>query len=150
VLNDDGKKSLELDANGYYLITLDSSYQTKQTIHRITGTILQDSLEPWPPAYVNWESSHVWITSDTVGYLVRRVINALGQWTIVDTNYINVPSGVLVPTLNPTSVSGSGGEINVIIAPIYGMKGDTMIISASVSAEHLTYGLHDTVKIILR
>ena len=149
VLTQNGRKSLEVDVNGYYLLTLDSSFQTKQTIHRITGIVLKDSSEPYPPEVVDWESSHTWITGDTVGYVVRRVINALGQWTIVDTNYINVPAGLIVPTVNPTSISGDGGEINTMIAPIYGMKGDTMIVTARLwTPYNKVYS--DTVKIILR
>lgn len=150
ILVQDGTRSLDVDPNGFYILKLDSSAQTKQTVHRITGIVLQDSLEPWPPAYVNWESSHTWITGDTVGYIVRRIVNTFGQWVIIDTNYINVPSGLIVPTVNPTSISGKGGEVNTMIAPIYGMKGDTMIVSATLSAEYLTYPLTDTVKILLR
>lgn len=148
VLTQDGKQSLEVDINGYYLLTLDSSSQTKQTVHRVTGIVLKDSTEPYPPEVVDWESSHTWITGDTVGYVVRRIVNALGQWVIVDTNYINVPAGLIVPTINPTSISGDGGEINTMIAPIYGMKGDTMIVTAKLWT---LYDVHyDTLKIILR
>ena len=148
VLTQNGRKSLEVDVNGYYLLTLDSSFQTKQTIHRITGIVLKDSSEPYPPEVVGWESSHTWITGDTVGYVVRRIVNALGQWVIVDTNYINVPAGLIVPTINPTSISGDGGEINTMIAPIYGMKGDTMVVTARLWTP---YDIHyDTLKIILR
>jgi predicted ribonuclease YlaK len=54
----------------------------------------------------------------------------LGQWVNVDTIQLNFPSGLLVPTINPTSISGTNGKINTMIAPIYGMKGDTMIVTA--------------------
>jgi len=149
VLTEDGKQSLEVDANGYYLLDLEPTSNTKQTIRRITGIVLKDSSEPYPPEVVDWESSHTWITGDTVGYVVRRVINGLGQWTIVDTNYINVPAGLIVPTVNPTSISGTGGEINTMIAPIYGMRGDTMIVTARLwTPYNKVYS--DTVKIILR
>ena len=36
----------------------------------------------------------------------------------------------LVPTINKASYSGTGGEINTMIAPISEMKGDTMVIKA--------------------
>jgi hypothetical protein len=149
LLTEDGIRSLEVDSNGYYLLDLEPTSDTKQTVRRITGKVLKDSLEPNPPEVIDWESSHTWITGDTVGYIVRRVVNALGQWVIVDTNYINVPPGLIVPTINPTSISGDGGEINIMIAPIYGMKGDTMIVTARLwTPYNKTY--YDTLKVILR
>jgi hypothetical protein len=149
LLTEDGKQSIERDVNGYYLLDLESTSDTKQTVRRITGMVLKDSLEPTPPEVIDWESSHTWITGDTIGYIVRRVVNALGQWVIVDTNYINVPAGLIVPTINPTSISGDGGEINIMIAPIYGMKGDTMIVTARLwTPYNKTY--YDTLKVILR
>lgn len=149
LLTEDGIRSLEVDSNGYYLLDLEPTSDTKQTVRRITGKVLKDSLEPNPPEVIDWESSHTWITGDTVGYVVRRVVNALGQWVIVDTNFINVPAGLIVPTINPTSISGDGGEINIMIAPIYGMKGDTMIVTARLwTPYNKTY--YDTLKVILR
>jgi hypothetical protein len=149
LLTEDGKQSIERDSNGYYLLDLEPTSDTKQTVRRITGKVLKDSLEPTPPELIDWESSHTWITGDTIGYIVRRVVNALGQWVIVDTNYINVPAGLIVPTINPTSISGDGGEINIMIAPIYGMKGDTMIVTARLwTPYNKTY--YDTLKVILR
>ena len=149
LLTDDGKRAIERDANGYYLLDLEPTSDTKQTIRRITGHVLKNGAEPYPPELVEWESSHTWITGDTVGYVVRRVVNALGQWTIVDTNYINVPAGLIVPTVNSSSISGDGGEINTIIAPIYSMRGDTMVVIAKLwTPYNKTYS--DTIKIILR
>lgn len=148
VLTQDGQRSLPIDLNGFYILTLDSSFQSKQTIHRVTGIVSKDGAEPYPPEVVDWESSHSWITGDSIGYVVRRVVNALGQWTVVDTQYINVPSGLVVPTINPTSISGNRGEINTMIAPIYGMKGDTMIVTAKLWTP---LGTHfDTIKILLQ
>jgi hypothetical protein len=81
--------------------------------------------------------------------VVRRIVNGLGQWTIVDTNYINVPAGLIVPTVNPGSISGDGGEINTMIAPIYSMRGDTMIITARLWTPYDKI-YYDTLKVILR
>jgi hypothetical protein len=149
VLTEDGKQSLEVDANGYYLLDLEPTSDYKQTIRRITGIVLKDSSEPYPPEVIDWESSHTWVTGTDNGYYVRRAINYLGQWVIVDTNYINIPSGLIVPTINSTSISGDGGEINTMIAPIYSMKGDTMVVVAKLwTPYNKTYS--DTVKIILR
>jgi hypothetical protein len=51
--------------------------------------------------------------------------------------YVNLPPlinwrNVLVPTINSASYSGSGGEINTVIAPIREMKGDTLIVNARI------------------
>ena len=149
LLTEDGKQSIERDSNGYYLLDLEPTSDTKQTVRRITGRVLKDSSEPTPPEVVDWESSHTWVTGTDNGYYVRRVINALGQWVIVDTNYINIPSGLIVPTINPTSISGDVGEINTMIAPIYSMRGDTMIVTAKLwTPYNKTY--YDTLKVILR
>jgi hypothetical protein len=149
LLTEDGKQSIERDSNGYYLLDLEPTSDFKQTIRRITGTVLKDSSEPTPPEVIDWESSHTWVTGTDNGYYVRRVINALGQWVIVDTNYINIPSGLIVPTINPTSISGDVGEINTMIAPIYSMRGDTMIVTAKLwTPYNKTY--YDTLKVILR
>ena len=149
LLTEDGKQSIERDSNGYYLLDLEPTSDFKQTIRRITGRVLKDSSEPTPPEVIDWESSHTWVTGTDNGYYVRRVINALGQWVIVDTNYINIPSGLIVPTINPTSISGDVGEINTMIAPIYSMRGDTMIVTAKLwTPYNKTY--YDTLKVILR
>jgi hypothetical protein len=149
LLTEDGKQSIERDSNGYYLLDLEPTSDTKQTVRRITGRVLKDSSEPTPPEVIDWESSHTWVTGTDNGYYVRRVINALGQWVIVDTNYINIPSGLIVPTINPTSISGDDGEINTMIAPIYSMRGDTMIVTAKLwTPYNKTY--YDTLKVILR
>ena len=149
LLTEDGKQSIERDSNGYYLLDLEPTSDFKQTVRRITGRVLKDSSEPTPPEVIDWESSHTWVTGTDNGYYVRRVINALGQWVIVDTNYINIPSGLIVPTINPTSISGDVGEINTMIAPIYSMRGDTMIVTAKLwTPYNKTY--YDTLKVILR
>tara|TARA_B110000971_G_scaffold206286_1_gene229417 strand:+ start:264 stop:863 length:600 start_codon:yes stop_codon:yes gene_type:complete len=147
VLTEDGTQSLSIDSNGFYRLPLDS-LDGKQTVRRITGNVLKDDMEPTPPELVEWESSHNWVTSeDDESYVIRRIINALGQWVVVDTIYLNIPSGLIVPTINSSSYSGTDGEINTMIAPIYEMKGDTMTISARMWTRYETY--YDTLKVIL-
>jgi hypothetical protein len=36
----------------------------------------------------------------------------------------------LVPTINPVCYNSEDGSINTIIAPLYNMKGDTLIVTA--------------------
>lgn len=117
---------LESNSEGFYQLKLDSS--RTQTIHRISGQLLKNGEEPNPPEKVEWDSNLIWALNDTSYIIYSRVINSLGQWVIVDTSYVTNFEGDIVPTTNGSSYSGTNGEINTIIAPIYNMKGDTMIL----------------------
>jgi len=148
LLTEDGSQSLSIDSNGYYRLTLDSLSENKQTVRRITGIVLKDEMEPTPSELVEWESSHNWVTGDNnESYVVRSTINVLGEWVVIDTIQLNIPAGLIVPTVNSSSYSGTNGEINTMIAPIYDMKGDTMIVTARMWTEYKTY--YDTLKVIL-
>lgn len=117
---------LELNSEGFYLLKLDSL--RTQTIHRISGQLLKNGEEPNPPEKVEWDTNLIWTLNDTSYIIYSRVINSLGQWVIVDTSYVTNFEGNIVPSINRFSYSGAYGEINTIIAPIYNMKGDTMIL----------------------
>ena len=148
LLTENGNQSLPIDSNGYYRLTLDSTSANKQTVRRITGIVSKDEMEPTPPEFVEWESSHNWVTGDNEeAYIVRSTINVLGQWVVIDTIQLNIPAGLIVPTVNSSSYSGTGGEINTMIAPIYEMKGDTMVVTARMWTKYETY--YDTLKVIL-
>ena len=148
LLTENGNQSLPIDSNGYYRLTLDSTSANKQTVRRIIGIVSKDEMEPTPPEFVEWESSHNWVTGDNEeAYIVRSTINVLGQWVVIDTIQLNIPAGLIVPTVNSSSYSGTGGEINTMIAPIYEMKGDTMVVTARMWIEYETY--YDTLKVIL-
>ena len=92
-------------------------------------TLLNNGEEPYPQL-VEWESSHNWTLNDTAYVIVRRTINALGNWVTIDTSYVTGFNGSSVPTINEFSYSGDGGEINTVIAPIDEMVGDTLIVKA--------------------
>jgi len=128
-LSIDGR--LDTTSDGLYELTLNPSDNSIQTIHRVTGQLLNNGEEPYPPQPVSWESSHEWILSDTAYSVVRRTINVLGEWVVVDTINVAGFSGETVPTINGYSISGTGGEINTVIAPITEMRGDTMTVRAS-------------------
>lgn len=148
LLTEDGLQSLPIDSNGYYRLTLDSLSDNKQTVRRITGKVSKDEMEPTPAEFIEWESSHNWVTGDNQeAYIVRSTINVLGEWVVIDTIQLNIPAGLIVPTVNSYSYSGTGGEINTMIAPIYDMKGDTMVVTARMWTEYETY--YDTLKVIL-
>ena len=140
--------TLELDSrldttdDGLYKLELNSTQNSIQTIHRISGKLLNNGEEPYPQL-VEWESSHNWTLNDTAYVIVRRTINALGNWVIIDTSYVTGFNGIDVPTINEFSYSGTEGEINTVIAPIDNMIGDTLIVKARFE------DLQKTIRIIL-
>ena len=131
VLNQSGTKSLLYDTNGYYHLKLDVI--KNQTLSRVTGKVLVDGKEPYPPEKIDWESNLYWWLKkgDTVAYITKAYVNYFtGQYTIVNLPPLIASKDELVPTSNFASYSGNGGEINNMIAPIGRMKGDTLILKA--------------------
>jgi len=133
---------LDTTVDGLYKLELNSTQNSIQTIHRITGKLLNNGEEPYPQL-VEWESSHNWTLNDTAYVIVRRTINVLGNWVTIDTSYVTGFNGSSVPTINEFSYSGDGGEINTVIAPIDEMVGDTLIVKARFE------DLQKTIRIIL-
>ena len=133
---------LDTTNEGLYKLELNSTDNSIQTIHRITGKLLNNGEEPYPQL-VEWESSHQWTLNDTAYVFIRRTINVLGQWVDVDTTYVTGFAGTIVPTINEFSYSGTGGEINTVIAPIDEMVGDTLIVKAKFE------DLEETIRIVL-
>jgi hypothetical protein len=132
VLNQNGNGYLPKDVNGYYHLKLDKT--KNQTVHRVNGTILVNGKEPYPSEKVEWESNLYWLLrrNDTIATITKTYINYFtGQYQIVQLPPLIASKDELVPTINSSSYSGDNGEINTMIAPIYNMKGDTMIIKAS-------------------
>ena len=78
---------LDTTNEGFYKLKLNSSNNSVQTIHRITGKLLNNGKEPNPPQLVEWESSHSWTVNDTAYVFIRRTVNYLGNWINVDTIY---------------------------------------------------------------
>jgi len=133
---------LDTTNEGLYKLELNSTDNSIQTIHRITGKLLNNGEEPYPQL-VEWESSHKWTLNDTAYVFIRRTINVLGDWVDVDTTYVTGFAGTIVPTINEFSYSGTGGEINTVIAPIDEMVGDTLIVKARFE------DLEETIRIVL-
>ena len=132
VLNSTGTRSVLYDNNGYYHLKLDIT--RNQTLSRVTGKILADGKEPYPPEKVDWESNLYWSIKrgDTVAIITKSYINYfIGLYTIVSLPPLIASKDELVPTSNFASYSGKGGEINNMIAPIYKMKGDTLILKTT-------------------
>jgi hypothetical protein len=140
--------TLELDSrldttdDGLYKLELNSTQNSIQTIHRISGKLLNNGEEPYPQL-VEWESSHQWTLNDTAYVFIRRTINVLGDWVNVDTTYVTGFAGSIVPTINEFSYSSDGGEINTVIAPIDEMVGDTLIVKARFE------DIQETIRIVL-
>ena len=140
ILELDGR--LPMDDNGYYHLELDPT--SNQTIHRITGRVL-NTLEP---TKVSWESNLYWwlLQGDIVASITKTYINYFtGEIT-----YVNLPpltnwEDVLVPTINSSSYVSDDEEINTVIAPIYGMRHDTLIVKATINEWDIT----QQIKIVL-
>ena len=121
---------LPIDKNGYYHLVLDST--RNQTIHRVSGKVL-NILEP---TKVSWESNLYWWLrdGDTIANITKTYINYFtGELT-----YVNLPPLInwkdyIVPTINPASYVDKNGEINTMIAPIYRMKNDTLVVKCEVN-----------------
>jgi hypothetical protein len=114
-----------MDENGYYHLELNDD--TWQTIHRISGTIYDD-VEPVELIRFNWYSSHYWYIGDTLGYVIQYGLTDDLEYVSYDTSYVTWFDGWEVPTINCCSYSNSDGEVNVMIAPVRSMVGDTMTI----------------------
>ena len=91
---------LDTTNEGYYKLDLNSTQNSIQTIHRITGQLLNNGKEPNPPQLVEWESSHSWILNDTAYVFIRRTINYLGEWVSVDTTYVTGKRCKIVKKIN--------------------------------------------------
>lgn len=113
--------------NGYYY--LDVVNGEKQTLGRLGGTIRIDGELPEHPVKATWESNLYWtlVYNETTGEYERVV-----------THYPNK-----VTTINSSSYSNMG-VVNTMIAPIYEMEGDTMVVI--LTAEYTS----DTIRIILQ
>lgn len=121
---------LPIDKNGYYHLILDST--KNQTIHRISGRVYPIT----EPTKIEWESNLYWwlLQGDVVAKITKTYFNPFtGELT-----YVNLPplvnwKNTLVPTINPASYVDSNNEINTMIAPIYRMRYDTLVVVARVN-----------------
>ena len=123
---------LPIDGNGYSHFRLYS--QTSQNIHRISGTIKVNGVIPTEPREkIDWKSSHYCILreGDTVATITKTYLNYFtGQWMVVTLPPLVSSVNSLVPTINPVCYNSEDGSINTIIAPLYNMKGDTLVVTA--------------------
>ena len=106
---------------------------------RVTGRILFNGSEPNTPQEISWESSLYWIIypGDTIENINKTYINYYtGEYIIVKLPPLISTTMELVPTIEPTSISGKDGKINVMISPMQKMRGDTMIIKATHNASN--------------
>lgn len=130
---------LPVDDNGYYHLTLDPT--KNQTIHRISG-VVKNTTEP---TKVSWESNLYWWL--LAGQVVAEITKTYTNYFTGEVTYVNLPPltnwrNALVPTINSSSYVGKGGEINTMIAPIYRMKNDTLVVRARVNEWNITQTLN--------
>ena len=135
-LNGSGTKSLAKDKAGYYHLKL--SENTFQTFSRITGKFLWNGKpNPIPSpveCWIEWKSSHYWLLNNKSALFVvyKTYFNEFtGKLTTSELGTFKSQSNQLIPTINSSSYpSSTDGSVNTIVAPIYPMRGDTMIITA--------------------
>ena len=133
---------LPKDINGYYHLKLNPT--SNQTIHRISGKVYNNT----QPIKVEWNSNLSWwlLRGDVVANITKTYIN----YFTGEVTYVNLPPLVnwkdaLVPTINSSSYSDKDNEINTVIAPIYQMRYDTLVVTANVNERNVK----QTIKIIL-
>ena len=132
VLTQNGKQSLPKDQNGLYHLKI-TSVGTPQS-HRVTGRVLVNGKEPFPPEKISFESNLFWWLrqGDTTAIITQSYVNYFtNQFTIINLPSMIASKDELVPTTNSSSYSGTNGEVNTIIAPIREMIGDTLVLKAS-------------------
>ena len=132
VLKQNGKQSLPKDQNGLYHLKI-TSVGTPQS-HRVTGRVLVNGKEPFPPEKISFESNLFWWLrqGDTTAIITQSYVNYFtNQFTIINLPSMIASKDELVPTTNSSSYSGTNGEVNTIIAPIREMIGDTLVLKAS-------------------
>ncbi len=125
---------LPVDGNGYSHFRLYT--QESQNIHRISGSIRVNGRIPTEPREkIDWKSSHYWVLKqgDTVATITKTYLNYYtGQWTVVTLPPFVSNINSLVPTINPVCYNSEDGTINTVIAPLYNMKGDTLVVTAKI------------------
>ena len=143
----DSDGRLEMDSNGFYHLTIDTT--NWQTLHRISGFITDSATtNPVVNCRVEWSSSHYWTLGDTLGYWIRQGLTDDLEWVRYDTSYVTGFDGQEVPTINPASYSNADGEVNTMIAPVQSMIGDTMTIWYSWGGFYTSWET-DSLKVIL-
>ena len=115
---------LNQDGNGFYHLNInDGSWQT---LHRLSGHVVDSRGDKISDVKVFWESTHVWFLGDTLGYAVTYGYNDDLTLVGVDTSYVTGFENSVVPTINCCSYSNGDGEINTMFAPVQSMRGDTV------------------------
>ena len=109
----------------YYHLTLDDN--SWQTTHRISGNVFRNDM-PVDVVRFEWLSSHYWYVGDTLGYMVSSGLTDDLVYVSYDTTYITGYNGMEVPVINCCSYSNSNGEVNIMIAPVQSMVGDTLTV----------------------
>ena len=117
---------LNQDGNGFYHLNInDGSWQT---LHRLSGHVVDSRGDKISDVKVFWESTHVWFLGDTLGYVVKKGLTDDLVYVNYDTTYVTWFNGFEVPTSNQISYSNSEGEFNQMFAPVKSMLGDTVTI----------------------
>lgn len=133
---------LPIDKNGYYHLVLNKS--SHQTIHRVSGKVKGNT----HPLKIEWNSNLFWwlLQGQVVANITKTYFNPFTGELV----YVNLPPLInwkdsLVPTINSASYSDKDNEINTVIAPIYRMRYDTLVVVARINERDVT----QSIKIVL-
>lgn len=143
------KTNLDTTVDGFYRLKLDLTRlphiqpTTIQTLHVIEGNLLSDNNVPGQSKLIKWESSHMWVSTDSLDMIIYKTINRLGYWVPYDTIYIDSFKGTIIPIVSNVSYTDMEGEFINVIAPVDEMIGDTLTIKAKFM------NLEKTINIIL-
>ncbi len=130
---------LNEDSSGYFHLTMNPN--SWQTIHRFTGTILEEG-KPLVNSRVTWESDFYWVLSDTAGYVIDYAYTDDLVYVAIDTSYIYFgQEQFLVPIINPVSLTNSKGEFNTMFAPVRSLLGDTVSVYVNVLGDGVNFNV---------
>jgi len=138
-----------LEYIGDNLYTLNINRDNWQTIHKVSGLVVNENNIPIENVKFHWESNLFWYFGDTLGYIVKRNLTDDIVYKTYDTIYITGYNGEEVATSNQASYSNPKGEVNNIIAPVKNMVGDTLILKWWFQKEQFI-STPDSIKIILK
>jgi len=82
-------------------------------------------------------------SNQTIHRITGEVLNTteptkVSWWSNLTWEY----NGEVVPTVNGSSYVGENGEVNTVIAPIYGMRNDTLQVVAEINEWYITQTLN--------
>lgn len=133
---------LNMNANGYYLLPLNSAGDRK-TVHTVYGYVglrdydTFDFIDSENKA-VSWTSNLYWVKNDTVGYYrKRKVYDRVYTYMTADTAFTySGDTTAFKSTVGCCSTSDEKGMVSTTITVLSQMAGDTLVLEAGTLDEY--------------